>query len=129
MELSIPKTGEEYMSVARNFVGLTDVLMTTIETMSDPGRAHEVALRLPMVISLVNTIGYFRGDDGGFYDVRPKDMMGNHDMQSELYAQQDLFEKRLQALINEVLASKDADVYREKLQEYFVKSRSVSSRV
>lgn len=126
MEYLLPKTGEEYMSVARNFSSLTDATLATVEAISEPGKTHEIALRLPMLISLVNTVGYFRGDDGGFYDVRPKDMIGNRDMQSELYARQDAFESRLQVLIDEVLASKEADFYREKLKEYFVKSRSAS---
>jgi len=129
MEYLLPKTGEEYMDVAKSFSSLTDAAIARVETISEPGRAHEIALRLPMAISLVNAIGYFRGDDGGFYEVRPQDIVGNRDAQSELYAQQDTFERRLQVLIDEVLDSKEADFYRERLQEYFVRSRSVSSRV
>ncbi|QQS39249.1 hypothetical protein IPM62_01375 [Candidatus Woesebacteria bacterium] len=73
-----------------------------------------IARYLPTLISLVNTIGYLRGQDGVFLDFRPKT-----DNQDHFFEVEDAFEKRLTSLIEKVMASDMSEYYKKKLHSYF----------
>lgn len=75
---------------------------------------------MPALISLVNSIGYLRGQDGMFTTFRPLDS----EMQRNLYKNEDQFETRLQKLIDAIRDSQYADAYQNRLHEYFIKARS-----
>lgn len=118
-----PQNQDEYIDMVERFSGLVDKEMKKTESEENPGRIHAIASRLPALISLVNTIGYLRGQDGVFLDFRPEDMHGS-DIQGYLYKNEDEFEKRLQNLIDEVGTSDDASFYRETLERYYITART-----
>lgn len=74
---------------------------------------------MPAIISLVNTVGYLRGQDGMFLDIRPRT-----ENQNEFYGYEDLFEKRLNKLIDILMDSDEKDFYQERLESYLIKSRT-----
>lgn len=118
-----PQNQGEYIDMVERFSGLVDKEMKKTESEENPGRIHAIALRLPALISLVNTIGYLRGQDGVFLDIRPEDMHGSG-RQGDLYKNEDEFEKRLQNLIDEVGTSEEASFYRETLERYYITART-----
>jgi hypothetical protein len=74
---------------------------------------------MPALISLVNTVGYLRGRDGVFLNIRPQT-----EDQAEFYKYEDQFEKRLDKLIDVIMDSDEKDFYKERLESYLVKSRT-----
>jgi hypothetical protein len=118
-----PQNQNEYIDMVERFSGLVDKEMKKTESEENPGRIHAIALRLPALISLVNTIGYLRGQDGVFLNIRPEDMHGSG-IQGYLYKNEDEFEKRLQNLIDEVGTSEEANFYRETLERYYITART-----
>lgn len=118
----IMESAEEYTEFVRAFATLLDQQLTLLEgyAKSKEG-AHDLIQQMPALISLVNTVGYLRGQDGMFLDIRPRT-----ENQKEFYGYEDLFEKRLGALIDFVLSSDEKEYYRERLESYFVKARTKS---
>ena len=121
-----PQNKDEYIDLVERFSGLVDQEMKKTESEENPGRIHAIASRLPALISLVNTIGYLRGEDSVFLDVRPEDMRTSG-RQGDLYKNEDLFEKRLQNLIDEVGTSDEAKFYRDTLERYYITARTTRS--
>jgi len=117
MEYKLPTTPEEYIAMVQSFAGLADAEMVRAEEEQD---MHTLALRLPGLISIVNVIGYLRGQDNFFLDVRPSGL-GAH--QSDLYALEDAFEKRLNTLIEKVEASPEAENLKTRLETYYILAR------
>jgi hypothetical protein len=134
-------TTDEYISFVEKFVTLVDQELSKYEemvlvekgavTIVDQGESkpelfyvihsiHDVASHMPALISLVNTVGYLRGQDGVFVDFRPS--VGRK--QNDLYELENLFEKRLEALIDKILGSKEKSYYLQRLDSYFTKTRS-----
>lgn len=114
------ENAEEYANLVRAFVTLLDKQFTIWEECAkDSKDLHELARRMPALISLVNTIGYLRGQDGVFLDVRP-----GTENQEEFYGYEDAFEKRLQQLIDMLIDSDERKFYRLRLDSYFVKFRT-----
>ncbi len=112
-------TPEEYTDFVRGFATLLDKQLTVYEKRAADGNLHDLALSMPAIISLVNTAGYLRGQDGMFLDIRPRT-----ESQSEFYGYEDMFEKRLDALITVIMASDEKQNYLERIKGYFVTARS-----
>jgi hypothetical protein len=114
------KTGEEYTKFVREFVTLLDrelsVLEERVEKKED---IRNIARRMPAIISLVNTVGYLRGQDNVFLKIRP-----STENQREFYNYENLFEDRLNKIIEFLLDSEEKDFYIEILESYLVKVRS-----
>lgn len=123
INLQLVQTPEEYIDLVGKFAALVEAEMKKAESQEEPGRAHAIADRLPLIISLVNSIGALRGEGDAISDVRPKPMGG--EKQGELYKLEEAFEARLVALIKEVSESSERDFYRAKLEEYYVSSRTL----
>ena len=114
------KSAQEYTNFVREFVTLLDQQLCYWEIMAkNKERHYEVAHQMPALISLVNTVGYLRGQDGMFLDIRPKT-----DNQKEFYGYEDAFEKRLENLIDIIMDSDQKQHYLERLDSYLVKSRT-----
>ena len=114
------KTAEEYINFVREFVTLLDRQISVWEERArNKEELHELACQMPAIISLVNTVGYLRGQDGMFLDIRPRT-----ENQKELYKYEDLFEKRLKKLIDILISSDEKQYYQNRLDSYFVKSRT-----
>ncbi|MBI4122027.1 MAG: hypothetical protein HY461_01715 [Parcubacteria group bacterium] len=111
-------TSEQYSQIASDFTSLVKVALKKAkqDVVSDP---YDVALTMPALISLVNTVGYLRGQDGVFVDSMPPGI--DH---KAMYAVEDECEKELNEIIEILLKSKEADLYRRRLESYFVKSRT-----
>lgn len=113
-------TADEYIDFVRKFTTLLDEQMTHHEKENlDDNELLNLATGLPALISLVNTVGYLRGQDGMFLGIRPRT-----DSQQELYALEDEFENRLKKLIDAVMKSNQKDLYLDRLNTYFIKARS-----
>lgn len=116
------ESGEAYTEFVRAFATLLDQQLTLLEGyMNGKEGAYTLIQQMPALISLVNTIGYLRGQDGMFLNIRP-----STENQKEFYEYEDLFEKRLSALIDFILNSDEKEYYRERLESYFVKVRTKS---
>lgn len=114
------KTAEEYINFVREFVTLLDrQLIFWEESVKNYGSSHELANQMPALISLVNTVGYLRGQDGVFLDIRPIT-----ENQKEFYDYEYLFESRLEKLIGTILNSKEKEFYQDRLKECFIKVRT-----
>ena len=111
------KNGEEYKDLVEKFLYLVDSEFEKCESLKNSDISG-LATSMPKLISLVNTIGYLRGQDNAFVDVRP-----SIDFQDELYRNEDLFEKRLYALIEFINSSEARDKYKFCVKEYFLKAR------
>lgn len=111
---------DEYTKFVREFVTLLDEQLRVWEDrVKNTGVLHDLALQMPAIISLVNTVGYLRGQDGLFLDIRPRT-----ENQGEFYKYEDQFEKRLRQLIDLLMNSDERDFYEERLESYLVKSRT-----
>lgn len=113
-------TADEYTSFVREFVTLLDTQLTVWEDRAkNKENLHELARQMPAIISLVNTVGYLRGQDGMFLDIRP-----HTENQKEFYGYEELFENRLNELIDILMNSDEKDFYKERLESYLIKSRT-----
>ncbi|MDP2930164.1 MAG: hypothetical protein Q8N56_00950 [bacterium] len=113
-------SGEEYTNFVREFVTLLDQQLSVLEKRAgNKAEIHNLASQMPALISLVNTVGYLRGQDGMFLDIRPRT-----ENQKEFYGYEDLFEDRLEKLIGIVINSDEKKFYYDRLDSYFVKSRT-----
>lgn len=122
MSIQIQKLsdGEEYIKFVRQFITLFDEQLRVFEARErNAENIQDLVRQMPALISLVNTVGYLRGQDGVFLSIRPRT-----ENQSELYEYEDFFEKRLNALIDIIMDSEQKDFYVEKLESYFVKVRT-----
>lgn len=113
-------TADEYIKFVREFVTLLDEQFSVLEDRAkNKENLHGLAHQMPAIISLVNTVGYLRGQDGMFLDMCPRT-----ENQSELYGYEDLFENRLDQLIDILMDSDEKDFYKERLESYLIKSRT-----
>jgi hypothetical protein len=113
-------TADEYLDFVRKFATLLDEQLCRYEkdTLGE-NELQELASHLPTLISLVNTVGCLRGQDGMFLDIRPKT-----DNQQELNDLEVGFENRLQKCIDIIMNSNQREFYLSKLSTYFVQARS-----
>ncbi len=113
-------TAEEYINFVREFVTLLDKQLAIFEDFSkNEEKLHELAHVMPAIISLVNTVGYLRGQDGLFIEIRPYTKN-----QGEFNKYEALFESRLNKLIDVLMGSDEKDYYMERLESYLVKFRT-----
>lgn len=108
---------EEYKDLVEKFSFLVEKEFEKCEKMKD-GDILGVIQNLPKLISLVNTIGYLRGQDGAFLEARP-----HTDFQPDLYKNEDVFEAKLYKLIDFISSPEAKARYRQRLEEYFLKAR------
>jgi hypothetical protein len=91
---------------------------------SDPDkrRHKEFAKKIVRIISLVNTIGFLRGQDGMFNDIRPPATVSI----GGLYRFEDDLENRLRVLIDYIESEESGvtDFYHRYLHRFYVASRS-----
>jgi len=111
---------KEYIDLFNNFKNLVDKQLEYFET--DTENNHNLANSLPALISLINTIGYLRGQDEMFLNFRPRTYK-----QTYFYQVENEFEKRLEKLITRVLNSKEAEFYKTRLHIYFCDARTRSN--
>lgn len=113
------ETAEAYKQMVSEFSFYVDAQLRIFENSAEKND-YSFFSSMPALISLVNSIGYLRGQDGMFLEIRPQDS----EMQRDLYKNEDHFEMRLQKIIDGIRASEFFEQYQERLQEYFIKSRS-----
>lgn len=107
------QSAEEYRVLVEGLSFLTENAFQEVQYDLERGFA-----RLPMLMSLVNTIGYLRGQHGMFFEVRPRT-----DFQNELYENERHFERRLEELIAKLSGiGKEAEM-RQLLESYYVENR------
>lgn len=112
---------EEYLEFAKKFYQLTDQQISKFEDKMINGvELNNIVNALPSLISLVNTVGYLRGQDGVFLDIRPA--VGEN--QKILYQMEDEMEARLKKLIDYIKESEYRDYYGQLLEKYFIKTRT-----
>ena len=105
----------DYASFFNQFIELANQEFLKWEKLSEePKNLHDLARHLPALISINNTVGYLRGQDGCFLDFGPRTEQQNH-----FYEQEDLYEKRLSVLISKVMNSPEKDYYEKRLHSYF----------
>ena len=118
------KTAEEYMDLVRKYNWLVDreLKKAEIEIEKDPiNGPNGIINSIPKLISLVNVVGYLRGQDGAFLDERPDDVISH---QSELNENENAFESRLIKIIKIVYEDpRNREKYEWRVTSYFLKAR------
>jgi hypothetical protein len=114
------ETKEEYLNLVEKFSFLVDSELKLTEGYIESHNNDSIISSLPKLISLANTIGYLRGQDNAFIDVRPQGM----GIQDDLYQNEDNFEARLNKIIDYIVAN-DKEGYTNRLNQYFIKARKV----
>lgn len=117
----LPVSTDEYLDVAEKLAGLVDAKLAEIEALPEADRLKSLPEALPALVSLVNTVGYF--SVGLFRYVNAKfDPSG--EAKRNLQINENTFEKRLQALIDEVGSSSEAELSKQHLERYYVTART-----
>jgi hypothetical protein len=117
------KTADEYKDLVEKYSWLVDSELKKVEQniREHPANLDVNIESLPKLISLVNVIGYLRGQGNAFIEVRPD---GVAEFQRELYDNEDAFEGRLREIIKAICVD---TIYLEKykavLDRYFLKAR------
>jgi hypothetical protein len=118
----MPDNPESYIATAEAITALTGAALSDLEASRDRGDLGSTARGLPPVVSLVNVVGYMRGQGGVLLSHRPA---GVQDHQAALYAAEDAAEKRLWALIDAVCADPESRVaYLASMREYYLIHRT-----
>ena len=113
-------TEKEYTNFVREFATLLDEQFRIWENWAkNEEKLHDLARQMPAIISLVNTIGYLRGQDNVFVNIRPRT-----ENQNEFYEYENQFEKRLNKLIDIILHSPEKEYYQGRLKDYLIKTRT-----
>lgn len=121
-ELEAVRAAAEYLTFAQAFFALVERECAKAKADIQTQGVESVIHRMPALISLVNSVGYLRGQDGMFRDEHPRSVS---DTQNLLYKMEGRAEDQLNEIIQLLLAS-DAtkERYKERLMNYFVRSRS-----
>jgi hypothetical protein len=117
------QTAEDYMSFVEKYITLLDQQMAKAEKWASEKDFRGVAQLMPALISLVNTVGYFRGQGGMFVGIRPSAD------QSKLYDFENIFEKRLNALIDMIMLSNERQYYEQRLNSYYIGNRTKNPNI
>jgi hypothetical protein len=120
LELRKMQDENEYKEFVERYYYLADGELRDAESFRARDDHHEVALLLPQLISIVNIVGYLRGQDNRFVTLRP-----STGFQSALYEKESEFERRLRALIDFVKATASAALLLESIREYYLKNRGL----
>ncbi len=111
-------TGEEYINFVRSFVTLLDEELKGWEKgEGSKDELEALADRMPLLISLANTVSCLRGQDNVFLDVRPV----APEYIDELYGYEGFFQERLESLAKTLLESDQKQAYQESIHRNFVK--------
>jgi len=115
------QTAEDWKIFIEQYVSLIENEFAIWESrISEPTNIHDLAVAMPALITLVNTLGYLRGQDGVFSRLN----MGIRlEMNNQLYEYENTFNKRLQKLIDVIMQSEEKNIYIQTLQNYFINSR------
>lgn len=97
---------DEYQNFVEQVYFLADQELKKAEEIKIKDNHHDLALVLPKLVSIVNIIGYLRGQDNIFVDFRP-----HVSFQQELYLMEEEFEKRLSQLIDYIKTTDSKDLY------------------
>ncbi len=115
------EVGAEYLALAQAFFNLVEQECGRMKSLILAEGPSAAVHQMPALISLVNCVGYFRGQDGMFREAHPPSI---GDLQTFLYKMEDAVEKQLEEIIQLILASEPAkQEYKERLMNYFVRSR------
>jgi hypothetical protein len=123
MKFTDIKVAANYKDLVSKYSWLVDSELRKVELNI---KEHPVNLdmnieSLPKLISLVNVIGYLRGQDNAFIEIRPNGVV---EYQSELYNNEYAFERRLSDIIKTICADpKNLDRFKITLGHYFVEAR------
>ena len=121
MKFTDIKTAEEYIDLVGKYLWLVDSELQKLEANVKEHPEQINMESLPKLISMINVIGYLRGQDGAFLDSRPE---GVGEYQTELYKNEDAFENRLNEIIKTICANpKNLESYKGTLERYFLKAR------
>ena len=123
MDYSKITSEEQYIEMVKQYSYLADYSLSLIEAeIQNSVSPQELINNLLKLISLVNVIGYFRGQDGvlmDFQSLRTNSM-------SWLRQNEDEFENRLWSIIDYVKADEiAAKQYRAKMLDYYLKNRGI----
>lgn len=115
---------EDYLRLVKQYSGLVDYELTLVEGyMSEGRRPSDLANYIPKVVSLVNVVGYLRGQDGVFMNT----LEVRSGIVSQLYENEDDFERRLSAVMEYVTSDAEAMKFcRAKLMEYYLLHRGIT---
>jgi hypothetical protein len=122
-EMPKPETVEEYMVMVKQFSGLVAAELKMVEEDAQKGDVYSVVQRLSGLVSIINTLGYLRGQDGFFLDSRPNGLAGEY--QRQLYAMEDEVETRLWKLIEFVCNTAEGrEQYLSHMHTYYLDART-----
>ncbi len=131
MKISLMPTKNvtEYATMVAHYLYLVDRELNWVETHANKTPTY-VAEALPRLTSMVNVVGYFRGQDGMFHQFRPEfdsDPAAYDDLLGDLYRNEDQFEARLAVLISYVLADAEGSrLYRSAQTRYYLEYRGLN---
>lgn len=124
MEFTTIKTATEYKNLVSMYSWLVDSELGKVEKIASEHPERIPVESIPKLISLVNVVGYLRGQDNAFIDVRPDEVS---DFQKELYANEDAFEARLRKLIEVAcLDEQGKKKCQALLEQYYIKARLIN---
>ncbi len=109
---------DEYLRFAESFFAMAERECVRMKERIEKEGASAAVHQMPALISLVNCVGYLRGQDGMLYEAPRSGILG------PLYKMEDTVEKHLDEIIQSILAADQVkEVYKERLMNYFVRSR------
>lgn len=123
MEFTEIKTADEYKDLVTKYSWLVDSELKIIELniKEHPDNLDMNIESLPKLISLVNVVGYLRGQNNAFIEVRPDDVV---EYQSELYKNEDAFESRLHTIITTICVDpKNLELCKSTIERHFIEYR------
>lgn len=114
---------DEWQTFVEQFVTLLDKEMSKHEEkIKEPSYAVDLVHVMPALISMVNTIGYLRGQDGMIAsDMDPNIRIP---LTNKIREYENHFEERLDKLIDIILKSDQKEYYEQRLDSYFTKCRT-----
>src|SRR5665213_2763005 len=89
-----------------------------LDALKSGAHPSKVLTALPRLVSMVNMMGYFRGQDDAFLEIRPKGPAVN---QAELYRAEKKYEKMLRKIITRLYDAGHGDECHACLEQYYVK--------
>lgn len=121
-EFQAIQASAEYLALAQSFFALVENECLRMKLDAQTHGADAVIHQMPALISLVNCVGYLRGQDGMFRHEHPASV---GDTQKLLYHMEERVETMLGEIIELILASESTKKqYIERLMNYFVRSRT-----
>lgn len=121
MQFTPVKTLDEYKDLVSRLSWLIDAQLKAAEEIAREHPLQYPMGSVPKLISLVNMIGYVRGQDGAFLDIRPN---SEGSYQDELYDNENAFEKRLTDFLIAIAPdTQRKEALKFELEQYYIKAR------